>query len=395
MNTFLNQMTEDTNVIYTENGAKAYKSTRSALLDLFAFGAAYRKRSDEDAILLFKNAFEEDKELALKCLFYIADIRGGQGERRFFRVCFKWLCNEHPEVAKRNLKYIPEYRRWDDLIYATEGTPLEEEAFYIIRHQLALDIQCKTPSLLAKWMPSINTSNLETKRLGRKIAKYLYMTEKEYRKTLSVLRERIKVLEKLMSANRWDEISFEKITRLNHFFVLFLNHMDMTGERPMMENDVKQEKNKVDEVLRWVTFQLEKEVYGVNVMQVQEVLRYTEIAPVPGAPDYVLGIINLRGNVVTIIDTRMRFGLSPAEITDNTRIIIIEVDKQVVGILVDRVSEVVDLYQHEIDPAPNVGIDANSKFIKGVCYRNDCLMILIDLEKLLTDDEWQEINNFN
>jgi len=171
--------------------------------------------------------------------------------------------------------------------------------------------------------------------------------------------------------------------------------MDMTGERPMMENDVKQEKNKVDVVLRWVTFQLEKEVYGVNVMQVQEVLRYTEIAPVPGAPDYVLGIINLRGNVVTIIDTRMRFGLSPAEITDNTRIIIIEVDKQVVGILVDRVSEVVDLYQHEIDPAPNVGIDANSKFIKGVCYRNDCLMILIDLEKLLTDDEWQEINNFN
>ncbi|WP_294461124.1 chemotaxis protein CheW [uncultured Ruminobacter sp.] len=162
----------------------------------------------------------------------------------------------------------------------------------------------------------------------------------------------------------------------------------------MMENDVKQEK-KVDDVLRWVTFQLEKEVYGVNVMQVQEVLRYTEIAPVPGAPDYVLGIINLRGNVVTIIDTRMRFGLSPAEITDNTRIIIIEVDKQVVGILVDRVSEVVDLYQHEIDPAPNVGIDANSKFIKGVCYRNDCLMILIDLEKLLTDDEWQEINNFN
>ena len=162
----------------------------------------------------------------------------------------------------------------------------------------------------------------------------------------------------------------------------------------MMENDVKHEK-KVDDVLRWVTFQLEKEVYGVNVMQVQEVLRYTEIAPVPGAPDYVLGIINLRGNVVTIIDTRMRFGLSPAEITDNTRIIIIEVDKQVVGILVDKVSEVVDLYQHEIDPAPNVGIDANSKFIKGVCYRNDCLMILIDLEKLLTDDEWQEINNFN
>ncbi|NWJ66276.1 chemotaxis protein CheW, partial [Vibrio parahaemolyticus] len=79
-----------------------------------------------------------------------------------------------------------------------------------------------------------------------------------------------------------------------------------------------------DEVLQWVTFQLEEETYGINVMQVREVLRYTEIAPVPGAPDYVLGIINLRGNVVTVIDTRSRFGLMEGEVTDNTRIIVIE-----------------------------------------------------------------------
>jgi len=88
-----------------------------------------------------------------------------------------------------------------------------------------------------------------------------------------------------------------------------------------------------DEVLQWVTYRLGEETYGINVMQVQEVLRYTEIAPVPGAPDYVLGIINLRGNVVTVIDTRARFGLPPTEITDNTRIVIIESDEQVVGIL--------------------------------------------------------------
>ncbi len=74
-----------------------------------------------------------------------------------------------------------------------------------------------------------------------------------------------------------------------------------------------------DEVLQWVTFQLEEETYGINVMQVREVLRYSEIAPVPGAPDYVLGIINLRGNVVTVIDTRSRFGLMQGEITDNTQ----------------------------------------------------------------------------
>ncbi|MDR6354529.1 chemotaxis signal transduction protein [Pseudomonas psychrotolerans] len=76
-----------------------------------------------------------------------------------------------------------------------------------------------------------------------------------------------------------------------------------------------------DPVLQWVTFRLDNETYGINVMQVQEVLRYTEIAPVPGAPSYVLGIINLRGNVVTVIDTRQRFGLLPTEVTDNTRIV--------------------------------------------------------------------------
>lgn len=211
MNTFLNQLQKDTNFTYTENGGLAHKSTLSKVYDLFAFGAAYRNRSDEDVILLFKNAFEEDETLALKCLFYIADARGGQGERRFFRVCFKWLCENHPEVAKRNLIHIPTYRRWDDLIYATEKTKLENDAFRIIKHQLALDIQCETPSLLAKWMPSINASNQETKRVGKKLCRYLGMTEREYRKTLSILRERIKVLEKLMSANRWEEISFDKI----------------------------------------------------------------------------------------------------------------------------------------------------------------------------------------
>ena len=108
-----------------------------------------------------------------------------------------------------------------------------------------------------------------------------------------------------------------------------------------------------DEVLQWVTFKLENEVYGINVMQVQEVLRYSEIAPVPGAPVYVLGIINLRGNVVTVIDTRARFGLAPREVTDNTRVVVIESEKQVIGILVDSVAEVVYLKASEIDDAPN------------------------------------------
>ncbi len=148
-----------------------------------------------------------------------------------------------------------------------------------------------------------------------------------------------------------------------------------------------------DEILQWVTFRLEDETYGINVMQVQEVLRYTEIAPVPGAPSYVLGIINLRGNVVTVIDTRARFGLASSEVTENSRIVIIEAEKQVIGILVDSVAEVVYLRSSEIDSAPNIGTEESAKFIQGVSNREGELLILVDLNKLLSDDEWDEINH--
>ena len=148
-----------------------------------------------------------------------------------------------------------------------------------------------------------------------------------------------------------------------------------------------------DTILQNVTFRLADETYGINVMQVQEVLRYTEIAPVPGAPEYVLGIINLRGNVVTVIDTRARFGLSNGEVSDNSRIVIIESDKQVIGILVDSVAEVVYLKTSEIDSAPNVGTDESAKFIQGVSNRSGELLILVDLNKLMTDEEWDEISD--
>lgn len=149
--------------------------------------------------------------------------------------------------------------------------------------------------------------------------------------------------------------------------------------------------SKDDAVLQWVTFKLDHETYGINVMQVQEVLRYTEIAPVPGAPYYVLGIINLRGNVVTVIDTRSRFGLQSAEVDDSTRIVIIEAEKQVIGILVDSVAEVVYLRRSEIDNAPNVGTEESAKFIQGVSNRDNELLILVDSDKLLSDEEWAEL----
>ena len=136
MNTFLNQMKRDNNIGYTENGGVTRKTTNSKVLDMFALGGAYRTRSDADVILLFKNAFEEDANLAMKCLFYLRDILEGQGERRFFKVVFHWLAINCPEVARKNYKLIPIYGRYDDL-YCLVDTPLEKEMFRFMKHEVA------------------------------------------------------------------------------------------------------------------------------------------------------------------------------------------------------------------------------------------------------------------
>lgn len=210
MNAFLNGLKTSTNFTHTENGSVTHRSTLNPLLDMFAMGGAYRSRSDNDCILLFKNALEVDELHALKCLFYLRDITEGQGERRFFRVCLKWLANTHPEMVKRNIQQIAFYGRWDDL-YCLVGTPVEKLAFNTMKDQLALDLTCKTPSLLAKWLKSENTSSAESRKLANKTREYFHMNHKQYRKTLSYLRERINVLERLMSANEWDKIEFDKI----------------------------------------------------------------------------------------------------------------------------------------------------------------------------------------
>ena len=134
-NTFMNGLKSASNYTLTENLALTHKSTGSELLNLFAMGAAYRTRSDENCILLFKNAYIENPTYALKCLFYIRDVRGGQGERRFFRICMKWLANTHPEVVVRNMQYIPEYGRYDDL-FIFIGTPVEKDMFTFLREEV-------------------------------------------------------------------------------------------------------------------------------------------------------------------------------------------------------------------------------------------------------------------
>lgn len=210
MNTLLNGLKENTNYTYTENGMKVRETTMSALLDMFAFGGSYRNRTEDDCITLFKSALEDSFTYALKCLFYLRDVRGGQGERRFFRVCMNWLADTHPEAAGRVMKHIPEYGRWDDL-YCFMDTALETEALELIKEQLLKDVYSEAPSLLAKWLPSENASSKATKQLAIKTRNHLGFTSKQYRVTLSTLRKRINVLERLMSLNEWDKIDFSGI----------------------------------------------------------------------------------------------------------------------------------------------------------------------------------------
>lgn len=209
-NVFMNELENYGNMGFTENGSVQRNSTKNNVYDMFALGAAMRNRPDADVILLFKKALEEDESLALKCLFYIRDIRGGQGERRFFRVCLKWLGNTKPEIAMRNLSLISEYGRWDDILELI-GTKIEKESLELLKNQFLLDSQCETPSLLAKWLPSENASSKETKKKGRIVRCAFGLTSKQYRISLSTLRTRINVLEKLMSSNQWDKIEFDKI----------------------------------------------------------------------------------------------------------------------------------------------------------------------------------------
>lgn len=209
-NTILNGLKEATNFTHTENGALTHKTTLSNCLDFFAMGGAMRNRSDADVILMFNKAFQENELIALKLLFYFRDIRGGQGERRLFRVIIKDLATRHKDSIKRNLKVIPEFGRWDDL-YEFIGTPLQTEALDFMKEQFVLDLQCKTPSLLGKWLKSENASSQQTKIYGNITRKHFGLTSRQYRRALSELRARINVLERLMSANEWDKIEFDKI----------------------------------------------------------------------------------------------------------------------------------------------------------------------------------------
>ena len=206
----LNELNNHFNETTTENGALAYKTTQSAVLDLFSQGGAMRNRSDSDIVSLFSKAYAENAELAMKTLFYLRDIREGQGERKFFRLSLQHLAVHNKESIVKNLHLIPAFGRWDDLWVLLE-TPVKADVVSMVKAQLLADKKAENPSLLAKWMPSENASSMKTKKYGAILRKGLGGTPKEYRKLLSKLRAKLNLVESKLTEGRYADIAYDKL----------------------------------------------------------------------------------------------------------------------------------------------------------------------------------------
>ncbi len=198
------------NTTTTENGAVTNASTTNPLLDFFGLGAALRTRTEASIVNLFAKAFAQDKLLALKTLFYIRDVRGGQGERRSFRYILKWLAQNHPEQVLVNLHNVAQYGRYDDLLSLLD-TNLKSNVLDYLQAKLLEDSLAERPSLLAKWLPSINTSSKATVAQAHIVARHFGLSPRTYRKTLAALRQKIDVVERKMCENKWNKINYSHV----------------------------------------------------------------------------------------------------------------------------------------------------------------------------------------
>lgn len=207
-------LNEDFNYSVTENGALGYRTTGKELLDMNFAISSMRNMSEQDITDKFEKVFYENKLYAIKWLFYARDIRGGIGERRLFKICMRYLANTHIKIAKTLLPLIAEYGRWDDLIDLLD-TPIKDDVIYLIIEQLNQDIihmeNNEPVSLLAKWIPSNNTSNREAVRTANMLAKRFGISPRQYRKMLVSLRSYLRVVEIDISKNNWDKIDYSTV----------------------------------------------------------------------------------------------------------------------------------------------------------------------------------------
>ena len=147
----------------------------------------------------------------------------------------------------------------------------------------------------------------------------------------------------------------------------------------------------VEQAAQYLTFRLGEEVFALDITQVREVLDYTAITRVPRMPEFMRGVINLRGSVVPVVDLRLKFGMSATERTLNTCIIIAEVaiggERTLLGALADSVQEVIDLVAGQIEPPPRLGTSINAQFIRGMGKRDERFVIILDVDRVFSNDE--------
>ena len=210
MNSLIASIEGKQNEKFTENGAKTYASTMNHLYDFYALGGAMRNRKEGDLIFIFSKAFQDDSLYAMKCLFYFRDIRGGQGERRIFRVIMEYLANSQTEIIRKLLPLFPEYGRWDDL-FIFFGTYLEKDMLSFVKNQFSIDMKSDKPSLLGKWLSSPNTSSSVSRMYAKQFANAFGMKIADYRKALSSLRKKIDIVERNMSAKTFNEINYSHV----------------------------------------------------------------------------------------------------------------------------------------------------------------------------------------
>ena len=210
---------EDWNVSVTENGAVGYKTTGKPLLDMNFKISSYRNMTETEIVDDFKRCFLQDNVLALQFLFFIRDREEGLGERRTFRVILKALASAYPGYVARLIPIVGEYGRYDDLLPLLDTREREDVVTYLTETMIS-DFkkmeENKPISLLAKWLPSVNTSNKDQRRYANILISKLQQKDKtfnaaRYRKALSKMRTYLDVVEKKMCANEWDKIKYETV----------------------------------------------------------------------------------------------------------------------------------------------------------------------------------------
>ena len=194
----LEYLKNEANKTFTENGAATYAGTNSDCLDLFATIGALRRESESEIITRFIRAYSENRDIAMKLLFFARDIRGGLGERRVFKVILGWLAENEPAALRKNIEHVAEYGRFDDLLVLM-NTPCEKDMLEVLHKQFISDVKALEEggevSLLAKWLPSVNASNRDTVLYAKKIAKHFGLSDASYRKALVALRAHIRIIE--------------------------------------------------------------------------------------------------------------------------------------------------------------------------------------------------------